>query len=365
MKPSSAIAFFFLVFGLPVFAADLSDPSTSLLINPIDVNYRLQHSLVGDSPTRLGVELLGGQNYLTFLLNVGGYWPILPVFQSSESKTFLGVSGNFVSQYDFRTDLYSGPVVSTLMNPKVSLYLDDVESSYGGRTNREGDINWQLQIGWAHNSNGQIAQSESDFTKLSALSGDFNQQVFASMGWNYYFLSAATFLHFHFNDPDSQLLSAGLGAAGIELRAFFPQSGTWWKNFWPDWGGALEDQTTLKSPSENAPGIWHFDGVRIYETLDLSIIPIRATFIIPYPWNFSPGYFAMGLEETVFLDRLMNRVVDLVGLPRQIKLTFPLYFTMRMGTGWTPAQYFAMVNSAEIGVSFDSIQLLGSVSDRL
>lgn len=265
-------------------------------------------------PSSMGVEFGKYDPFMAFTLNQG-----LEIKLASWFKLGGAYSGTF----NYRSDSYSGPLISTKQNPSLFVAISSAS----------GNPIWSVPAGWAHESNGMFLSSQQDFTGFTGLRvdscraasskcKDLDAQDYASMGWDYLwirgFITNATRKNRHelvFN-------------ASLEFRMYMQQS----FGFGED---RLED-TSIFIYNTNPVGYGHYDGVRV---------SLGASFE-----NFSlQGFGKFGMETPVYGS---GGAMLSYRLPEEIRKTYPVepFVSFETGYGLTLARYFEQNTRVSVGV---------------
>jgi len=313
--------------------------------------YQREHTLAVAGPTRFGLGARG-LPLPTFEINAG------QVVRLTGERWSTGLDVLYHGAYDFLTDLPSSPVVGKVQNPSVGLFWESLNPT-------EGERNFlHFGAGWAHESNGQFLEKASDFDTLATISPTYRRQLFASMGWNYYYGRAAwTASSWHFG-------------AALTLKHFFRQDSV--LNPWTPDAAQLEDTTNITGDPIPRGGIRAFAGTELEVGLrDLAWAP-RITFPFwgPTPvidFNFDtrvdviyklslgePGWIEVGRlthDLTLYLDFLgrQGTYLEIAGHRFSRDMTTPtvgLYAAYHQGYKATLAEYFQPTTSFSAGLTF-------------
>lgn len=265
-------------------------------------------------PSWMAAEFGKHDPFLAFTLNQG-----LEIKLANWFKLGTAYSGS----YDFRTDAYSGPVLSLKQNPSLFLAF----------TGTSGSPIWSIPAGWAHESNGMFLTNEQEFQGFTGLRPDscktpaskckdLDAQDYASMGWDYLwirgFITNATRKNRHelvFN-------------ASVELRMYMQQGFGFGEE-------QLED-TAIFIRNDNPVGYRHYDGVRISAGASYE--------------NFSlQGFGKFGMEAPIYGS---GGAVLSYRLPEEIRKTYPVepFVSFETGYALTLARYFEQNTRVNVGI---------------
>lgn len=316
---------------LPQFAEVVDTLKDRLKDQAALATYEKSHWLVSLPPTRLGYSFRvhdprakdqGSPVYhsVSFDTNVGISW----LWSDKNDVTTpwslaWGANLFYSGSYDFRMDLESGPVLSRLQNPQVSLFIDWMGS--------RGAIAANWTLGWAHESNGQYASEPGDFQLLGAIDPHYKDQFFASMGWDYYFLRFTRYWKW----------TPLVVMPHIEIRHLIRQAQGNPLNV-----NNIEDKANITGLAIRGEGIRAYDGLRL-GTL----------------WSTGPGYHGtIDLILPTLWDLNQDFLLwDQVGLEAYLYFDQPVtwYLGAKWGTRADPAYYFARELMLGAGITIQSI----------
>jgi hypothetical protein len=309
--------------------------------------YQAFHDLISSTPTQGGLAVTRHSTGTTvanidFDVNLGLTWVLMTVTGTgfhgfpgareafdpdAGAGVFLGLSGYYLSSYDFRMfDLYSQPVVSKLQNPQGEAFVEALGS--------DGTMAVHLAGGAAHESNGQFLGTTEDFATIRGIgNGTLYDQSFASMGWNYLYGRLAVHVADLDDDPGHPLYAFG------EYRRFVPE-----------WG--IEDSVNITASPIAPGGIFAYDGLRLgvlYRTGPTSFGKVQV--IAPSnggqddPLNRLPQ---IGLDYTHFFE----------------VLALPCFVDVKVGPSSNPAWYFSYDATVAVGITVPTSFFANAVQDK-
>jgi hypothetical protein len=248
--------------------------------------------------------------------------------QDNALRNIAGISGYFLSSFDFRIwDIYSQPVIAKKQSPQFEIYVDGVYPN--------GFLKYHIGAGVAHESNGQYVETLQDFQHFREIDESLYNQIFASMGSNFFVLRGA----YAITDWKSSIRQNILC---LEYRCYFP---------------GLADDLNITDIEIADGGLLAYDGIRLgVDHYEMSRSCTRLRLILPT--NFTHDY--LGKSKYVFPLR-SGLEVSWISLNR----AWPVFYTIKLGSGSSIAYYFVPSASLAFGITLPTTLSINSVSSEL